>query len=266
MTLPTAQPIPSIVVGIDGSKAAVMTAEWAIDEAASRGAPLRLVQVIGDGEHDGPEREYAEEALRSATAAVHGYDRPVAVQTAIHCGDVDTALLCESQSAAMICVGTVGIGQLAARVLGSTAVALATRAQCPVAIIRRGGRPSHDHLIVVIIDDRPDNEHVVQAAMDEARLRRASVLGLGVSSWNLGSMSQDRLDQRMETWRQRYPDVHLQLCEAPGGAVEYLDTRNQPVALLVTGSINSRQLTRLVGPHNHPILDHPACSVLVIRH
>ena len=35
-----------IVVGIDGSQAAIQAAEWAIDEAVSREVPLRLVEVI----------------------------------------------------------------------------------------------------------------------------------------------------------------------------------------------------------------------------
>ena len=48
--------------------------------------------------------------------------------------------------------------------------------------------------------------------------------------------------------------------------MEYLNTRNQTSALLVTGRINARQLARFVGPHNHPIGDHPARSVLVISH
>ena len=37
---------PSIVVGIDGSKAAVHAALWAVDEAVSRDIPLRLLYAI----------------------------------------------------------------------------------------------------------------------------------------------------------------------------------------------------------------------------
>ena len=41
--LPTSRPI---VVGIDGSKAAIRAALWAVDEAVSRDVPLRLVYAI----------------------------------------------------------------------------------------------------------------------------------------------------------------------------------------------------------------------------
>ena len=34
-----------VVVGIDGSQAAIDAATWAVDEAVSRGVPLRLVHV-----------------------------------------------------------------------------------------------------------------------------------------------------------------------------------------------------------------------------
>ena len=36
-------PQRSVVVGIDGSQAAIQAAEWAVDEAVSREVPLRLV-------------------------------------------------------------------------------------------------------------------------------------------------------------------------------------------------------------------------------
>ncbi|MGC2567096.1 MAG: universal stress protein, partial [Mycobacterium sp.] len=37
---------PSLVVGIDGSQAAIRALEWAVDEALSHEVPLRLIQVI----------------------------------------------------------------------------------------------------------------------------------------------------------------------------------------------------------------------------
>ncbi|OBK35969.1 hypothetical protein A5658_07340 [Mycobacterium sp. 1245111.1] len=39
-------PHPAVVVGIDGSQAALRAAEWAVDEAVSREIPLRLVHTI----------------------------------------------------------------------------------------------------------------------------------------------------------------------------------------------------------------------------
>jgi nucleotide-binding universal stress UspA family protein len=56
----TQAPLP-IVVGVDGSQAAIQAAEWAIDEAVSREVPLRLVAVI---------RQQAEPAPRDAVGNI----------------------------------------------------------------------------------------------------------------------------------------------------------------------------------------------------
>ncbi len=68
---------PSIVVGIDGSKPAVQAALWAVDEAASRDIPLRLLYAIepddpGYAAHGAAARKLAaaENAVRYAFTAV----------------------------------------------------------------------------------------------------------------------------------------------------------------------------------------------------
>src|ERR1700730_755035 len=97
-------PQPSVVVGIDGSQAAIQAAEWAVDEAVSREVPLRLVEVIPQQAAPAPfasvgnvgmEVEYAEAALRIAAAAVAAAGKPVKVETAILQGDSAATLIAE---------------------------------------------------------------------------------------------------------------------------------------------------------------------------
>lgn len=38
-------PLTPVIVGVDGSQAAIQAALWAIDEAISRDVPLRLIAV-----------------------------------------------------------------------------------------------------------------------------------------------------------------------------------------------------------------------------
>jgi nucleotide-binding universal stress UspA family protein len=52
-------PQRSVVVGIDGSQAAIQAAEWAVDEAVSREVPLRLVEVIAERVEPAPSRQSA---------------------------------------------------------------------------------------------------------------------------------------------------------------------------------------------------------------
>ena len=73
----------SVVVGINGSQAAVNAAKWAIDEAVSRQLPLRLVYVIprgGEQTASAPisewEVERAEMALSQADCAVQRAKKP----------------------------------------------------------------------------------------------------------------------------------------------------------------------------------------------
>ena len=117
-------PKPAVVVGIDGSQAAIRAAEWAVDEAVSREVPLRLVEVIPQQAEPAPlaavgnvrmELEYGETALGIASAAVTASGQPVTVETAILRGDPATALIAESRDAEMVCVGSTGIGRFARR-------------------------------------------------------------------------------------------------------------------------------------------------------
>jgi nucleotide-binding universal stress UspA family protein len=268
---PTASARP-IVAGIDGSIAAINAASWAVDEAIGRGTSLRLVQVIraedsstACGEDDHLATQYAETALHAAHAAIQASGRPIDVDTTIRRGDVDRALIEESCHAAMICVGSVGIGQVASRLLGSSAVALANHAHCPVAIIRTDAEPSDGKQVVAVVDRHPDSDDVIQHALDEARLRKAPVLALGVRRWRPGAISEQELDRRIDNWLPRYPDVAVDKC-VTDSATEYLVTRNEPIQLLVTGSADADKLTRLVGPHGYALHAYPNCSVLVVRH
>ena len=263
-----------VVVGIDGSKAAVNAAKWAIDEAISRDVPLRLVYVTHIREASiAPrvdfhfEQQYAEAALRQAHAAVEATGRLVKVETAVLRGDVDDTLVEESRDAAMICVGSVGIARISRMLFGSTAVSLATHAHCPVAVIRTksGAPPPDDGWIAVVVNDEPDNDAVLHAAMDEARLRGAAVLGLGVWQWDVGDLPYDELDRRLSARMDRDPDVLVHPVATGGRAALFLQTTNERVALAVIGSADADRVMRLIGPHSHPILDHAECSVLVVR-
>lgn len=269
-------PAPPVVVGIDGSQAAIQAAVWAIDEAVSREVPLRLVHVIPDQAEPAPlasvdnarmELEYGETALRMAAGAVAKEEKPVKVETAILQGDPAPTLVAESRDADMVCVGSVGIGHFARALVGSTAAELAEAAYCPVAIIRV--QPSQlkpdSPLIVVAVNDSSGNDHVVEQAMEEAQLRNAPVLALGVWREDLGDMPYDELDRRVQHWARRYPRLHIHAAATRTGIAEFLAVSDRRIQLAVIGSTDTDQVPRLIGPHRHPILGHAECSVLVIR-
>ena len=85
---------PSVVVGIDGSRAALDAALWAVDEAVSRDIPLRLVYAIdstdkSDTDTQGAARKLAtaELAVQYAFTAVESTEKPVTAGPPNPCAD-----------------------------------------------------------------------------------------------------------------------------------------------------------------------------------
>jgi nucleotide-binding universal stress UspA family protein len=263
----SSQPHTSVVVGIDGSEAAVRAAEWAIDEAVSRNVPLRLVCVMKDN-HPSMEDyrrdvEFAEISLRAAQSAIQATGKPVKVETAIESGLSSVKMVSESRDADLVCLGSTGIGGYARALLGSTAADVAEKAHCPVAIIRApDGRPPQDiNWVIVAVNDAPGNEAVVDAAMVEALLRKAPVLAIGVESKDLDH----ELESRVQELRRRYPDVHVYPVATHDDIARFLEDSHERVQLVVIGNSDAGQLARIVGPHGHPVYRHAESSVLVVR-
>ena len=193
-------------------------------------------------------------------------DEPVKVETDLVHGSPASALIDESRHAAMICIGSVGIGQLARKVIGSTADAVAQNAHCPVAIIRtdREAGESHSGSIAVVVDDSPGNDAVLEHGFREARLRKAPILAMGVWRWGFGEIPYRQLDHRLGRWVTQYREVHVRPAAARRGAAEFLTGTEEPMQLAVVGSEDADKVARMVGPLT-PHFGHAGCSVLVVR-
>ncbi|KWX22519.1 universal stress protein [Mycolicibacterium wolinskyi] len=257
----------AVVAGVDGSEAAVKAAQWAADEALGRGVPLRLVYVTKP-RHPSAEDYYAdvhrgEAALQAAKAELESTGSALMIQTATVDGPAGRALIEESRTAAMICVGSVGIGRYAQSILGSTATELAEKSVCPTAIIRADdyGTPADTQWIVFAMTD-PQDDAVVESAMSEARLRHAPVLALG----DLRASSV--FDGQIEALKQTYPDVHLYPITNEADVTHFLKKHDEAVQLAIVGSSDTAQIPRILGPfgrHRFHLFHHAASSVLVAR-
>lgn len=258
-----------IVVGIDGSDAAINAAKWAVAEATSRNIALRLIHVVpkaplGD---QSLEIEYAQTSLRAADAALAAMGEPVKVECDIVHGSPEGALIDESRDAAMVCVGSVGMGWVARKVLGSTADAVARKADCPVAIIRsdRVSAESDSEYVAVVVDDSTGNDTVLEHGFREARLREAPILAMGTWRWGLGEIPYPQLDHRLGPWVAQHREVHVQPAAARRGAAEFLAHTQESVQLAVVGSEDADKVARMVGPITSHPSGHTGCSVLVAR-
>ena len=263
---------PSIVVGIDGSRAAVRAAVWALDEAIGRGLELRLV-AAAETDHDA---DAARSALRAAVTALQSAGRAglPAIRTEVVAAGPITALLEAGRGAAMICLGAVGRRHFDHDRLGSTVSALVASARCPVAVVPGGDRPAAGW-VVVELDQNPDSAAVLQFAVEEARMRAAPLRVLG--AWaddghgpHSGAESERlvrvQLDRRLETWKHRYPDLDVAPVAVRGSGLSYLIEHRDAVQLVVIGVNNSAGVAELLGPAGHAALRDTGCSILLVDH
>jgi nucleotide-binding universal stress UspA family protein len=260
---------PSIVVGVDGSRAGERAALWAVDEAVGRDLPLRLV-AAADSSAD---TARAEAAVHAAATAVSATGRQVIVETEVLVGEPAPALLAASRAAAMLCVGAMGLKHSAGTLsgadhrVGSTVSGLVASARCPLAVVRG---EHHRGWVVVELDETSDSAAVLQAGVEEARLRAAPLRVLG--TWQSDGdgygpeesarLVRSQLDRRLEIWRHRYPDLDVEPVAVPGSGMAWLTDHGATIQLVVIGARDIVAVTELLGPTGLAAL--PETAVLVM--
>ena len=138
-----------IVVGIDGSTNSGRALEWAVQEAAVRQVPLRVITVFrraishwGAGAITDPQdsavlvqaRQAAQDATDKALANA-GDARPTSVTVQAFGGVPAEELVNASKDADMIVVGSRGAGGFARLLLGSVGSQVVHHAHCPIVIV-----------------------------------------------------------------------------------------------------------------------------------
>jgi nucleotide-binding universal stress UspA family protein len=240
-------PSAPVVVGIDGSEAALNAARWAATEAKNGLTTMRLVFAVPESsttDDRANDVRHACRALERASGVVSDLAPSLIVRTAIRHGTPEHVLLAESRGAAMLCVGAdgrrPGVGALAA--------SLADKADCTVAIVRDTA-PARDGVVAVVLDDAPGNDEIVHRAMREGRMRRTVVR---------------QVDCRNGSWVRRFPDVRVEMV-APG-ATRAADHERPPVPeLAVVGTADAARLADSTRVEGHPIHGYPDCTILVVR-
>ena len=274
---------PSVVVGIDGSRAALDAALWAVDEAVSRDIPLRLVYAIdstgnSDTDTEGAARKLAtaELAVRYAYTAVESTDKPVKIEVEILQGHPTRALMEASRAAEMLCVGSIGLKHFNEGRIGSTATTLVERAHCPVAMIRRqgGAASSKPGWVVVEVDESVDSS-VLQLGVEEAQLRGAPLRIMtawrsrftdihDVQAASEGNrVVRAHLDRNLACWRRCYPDLDLRSVAVNGSAVNYLAKHAADIQLVVVGCGDRNDVGDLLEPTGSAALHDTDCSLLI---
>ncbi len=136
----------TVVVGVDGSESAGVALEFAAEEAAVRGAELRVVAVRELSEQSqgpaGPVPEVSDNVQRVGEAIVKdAVSRAKELHPRLRCegvvlyGRPQDVLLDEARGALLLVVGRRGQGGLASLLMGSVSRHLVDHASCPVVVV-----------------------------------------------------------------------------------------------------------------------------------
>lgn len=287
-----------LVVAVDGSPSSLEAADWAADEAARHGVPLRVVHSVVQAPR--PERDEDEslpfpvpsreeeatqgdevvtEAAERVTRRVPGLD----VTAEVLPGQAVEALLAESKHAFALVLGHRGRGPLTGLLLGSVGLEVAGRADCPVIIVR-GAKPNIEGTfgrIVLGVGEKGGGSAAAEFAFREAEARDGELHA--VHAWHLEPGQQDpteggfpdgpclstaerKLQDKLKEPAARRPGVKVFSQEAfCGSARDGLLRAAVSADLLVVGS---RRLQRgfglAVGPVSHGALHHASCPVAIV--
>jgi nucleotide-binding universal stress UspA family protein len=270
-------PPKSVVVGVDGSQAAIRAARWAVDEIADTDIPLRLLYVTKANPGARPSesiaaRAAAEEVVHDAYTAIDVMGEPLKAEMEVIDGQPVPALIAASRFTSLLCVGDTGSAQHPESWLGSTAKEVAQSAHCSVAVIR--GDP-HDTgtvgrgCIVARVDDSPDDIDVLDLAFGEALRRRAPLRVLTTGKSRSKNLEMDRGfaagNVHLRQCRDNHPDVEVDTVLLEGSFLDYLAEHATSIQLLVIGSGRSGEVHQLLGDPGALVLRNSGFSMLVVR-
>jgi nucleotide-binding universal stress UspA family protein len=253
-----------VVVGVDGSAASDAAIPWAAHEAAMRGLPIKLINVVAptlvssamapndtitQGQED-QARQIIDQARR-VVDEVAG-EKPREIHTEVRYASVVPTLVDASNDAQMIVVGRSGLGAWGPDVLGSVTSGLLHHAHCPVAVVHAPESAQHeireDAPILVGIDGSAASEAAVALAFDEALHRGVPLVALHAWSdvavfpilgmdWRTYRDEGDEvLGERLAGWQERYPEVQVHrrlVCDVPA---RWLIDDSKDAQLVVLGS------------------------------
>ncbi|WP_433608201.1 universal stress protein [Prescottella agglutinans] len=269
-----------VIVGVDGSDAALHAVRWAAVEAHARKVPLKLVHVI-DTENDFPfvaddleeEEAFGRSSLKAARDAATVEDYTVDVEVELLRGRVNRAFVDLSEHASLLVVGSVGTGFFARMVLGSTALSLAHHAKCTVAVIRGADGspvPPTSGAIIAGVDHSDSADIVIGTAMQEAAIRHAEMMAIHArrrrGSQEADDEARGRIDRLVARWGAKFPSVSVETVIAEAGPTKHLVSLSATARSIVVGTRGRGGFEAAVlGSTSQSLLYHAQCPVIIAR-
>ncbi|MGW3151830.1 universal stress protein [Streptomyces sp. NPDC001177] len=282
-----------IVVGIDGSESSLRAVDWAADEAALRGAALRLVHASLWERYEVAPLAYdlgkwsgevvAGDIGDTAEGRAHRRQPGIKVTTDAPSEAPEHALVRESRTALAVVLGCRGRSGMAETLLGSVGVMVAGHAHCPVIVLRG----SHDNQarsgahgrIVLGVGGKPTGSAATRFAAEEALLRGAELevvrawhrpahapMGHPLIVGEPAHLQEQQAAEALEEALRLVPaDLRVRRHTVEARARDALLAASREADLLVVGARRRHGRFGLqFGRVAHGVLHHAACPVAVV--
>ena len=280
-----------VVVGVDGSEESLRAAEWAAMEAKRHRLPLRIVSApampprmqayqVSPGAVADALRAAATRALRTAVARVEEVAPGLEITTDLLAGPPALAVAGSGSDAAMLVVGARGAGGFAAMILGSVSRYAASRARCPVIVVRQATMAVH-HEVAVGIRDPQNTSEALTFAFEEAAARHADLVAVHAWHWfpsalageadrgglthvpvhpdQISAEAARSLSAALDGWQEKYPDVRVRHDVIRGHPARVLANYSARADLVVIGRHGGG-----IGSIQHALLDHAHGPVAIV--
>jgi nucleotide-binding universal stress UspA family protein len=210
----------AVIVALDGASADGPVLDWAADEAARLGAPLRLVTAVDPGVQLTPYDAIAtgspsltdqldadaHRLLQAAVARARSRHADLDIASSAPWGPAAAAIVRLSAGARLVVVGSPAAGLLDRILLGSVALPVVAHASCPVAVVPADTVVAAPTRTVVGVDGSERSGRALELAMDMAEGTPATVTC--VIGWNLevqdGVVVTEPSSERWAAVEQRY--------------------------------------------------------------
>ncbi|MFF9481859.1 universal stress protein [Streptomyces sp. NPDC014733] len=286
-----------VAAGVNGAPAGLAAAEWAAREALLRDAPLWLVhawewQPYAHAGPEGPDaaRRWSQGVPQEVTHRLRRRHPGLEITAERVIGPPPEVLCRAAADAALLVIGTAGVGGTRGFLLGSVGMATVAHATRPVVLVRVDdhGMPSAPATsdgpgaVVLGLDLSRPGAEVIGFAFDAAALRSAPLLV--VHGWT--PLPQHRygggpgfggqapageravVDETLRPWRERYPTVEVTAQALVGRPAQHLLDASAHAALLVVGRRSRTPWPHMphIGHVAHAVLHHCPAPVAVVPH
>jgi nucleotide-binding universal stress UspA family protein len=283
-----------VLVAVDGSPESDAAVRWAAKQAVLRDLPVTLMHVIAPIVVTWPVRylessyeqwqvengrHVIEQAQKTISATIGDSALPD-VRTQVRNGGIVTELAAASAGAAIVVVGSRGMGPIGGAVLGSVSRALLHHAHCPITVVKADSAQQANPTAPVLlgIDGSPASEAATAFAFDEADRRGVELVALhawtdvgvfpvvGMDWHQYEDEGHEVLGERLAGWQEQYPDVPVTrriVCDRPA---RWLIDEAKRSQLVVVGSRGRGGIPRmLLGSVSTAVAESATAPVTVVR-